>query len=130
MEQSEIEKKIYEIRILESQAKQLEEQIIMVEQQVAQLSMIQENLNDIGKISNQKILSQLAKDVFIETRAENAKTVLVNVGAGIIVRKTIDETKNYIENQKGKFLEARGKISGEIVKIINKMSEIEGEIRH
>jgi len=129
MDQKELEKRILEIRILEQQAKQFEEQVILIDQNIAQIARIQDDLDDIKDIKDKKILAPLSREVYLETKAESTKTVLVNVGAGVVVRKTTDETKKYMDKQKKMFSDARGKLSGEISKIVGRMNEIEQEIR-
>jgi len=129
MDQKELERRILEIRILEQQAKQLEEQVILIDQNIAQIARIQDDLDEIKDIKDKKILAPLSREVYLETKAESAKTVLVNVGAGVVVRKTTDEAKKYMDKQKKMFLEARGKLAEEISKIVGRMGEIEQEIR-
>lgn len=125
----EIESKILEIRILESQIAKLEQQMALLDQQIIELQSLQADLDAIKKVKQQDILAPLGRDVFIRSKLEPVDSVLLNVGAKVMVKKDIAGAKATLEKQRQRFLEVKGVINKEIDKIVERIMEIEKEVR-
>lgn len=92
--------------------KELEEKIEVVDKQISELQIFERTLEDLKECDSQEILSSLGKGVFAKTKVEEKK-LFVDVGSGILVRKSIDETKEVILDQARKLSEMRLQLTGE-----------------
>ena len=128
MDEAEKNQKIIEIKILESQVSQLEQQIALIDRQIIEMQMLQDNLDDIKKLKNDRAFVPVGRDVFIESSINQADYALVNVGEGIFLKKNIEDAKKTIERQKEKFLAARKEIVSEMNRIFMKIEEIGGSL--
>lgn len=125
--QQEMQRKAMEANLLENQIRQIEQQLMLVNQQFLEIQTLQFNLDELKKIKEERdILVPLGRNVFIDAKLKINDKVLVNVGEKVIVKKSIDGAKKILEKQKDKFLKARDEMSGEMSKIIENISKIEG----
>ena len=127
--ENELESKILEIRLFENQIAKLEQQMVLLDQQIIELQTLQADLDAIKNVKNQEILSPLGRDVLIRAKLESVDSVLLNVGARVIVKKDIEGAKATLEKQKQSFLEARSDISKGMDNIIERIMQIEKEIK-
>ena len=125
---AERDQKIIEIRLLENQINQLEQQITLIDRQILELQIMQTNLDDIKKIKNDNALVPIGKDIFVESDIKSADKVLVNVGYGIFVKKTTEGAKDILEKQNKKLLDIRKEVINEVNNIFMKITNIEKEL--
>lgn len=124
----EIEKKIVQIKILEDQIGQMEEQMRLIDREILEFNALQSILDEIKESTNREIIVPLGKDVFIKSKIDDGSRILVNVGSRTIVEKDIEQTKNILMNKMDTFLEARESIGKEADDIIQKIEKIDKEI--
>lgn len=127
--ENELESKILEIRLFESQIAKLEQQMVLLDQQIIELQTLQADLDAVKNVKNQEILSPLGRDVLIRAKLESVDSVLLNVGARVVVKKDIEGAKATLEKQKQSLLEARKDIGKEMDNIIERIMQIEKEIK-
>lgn len=97
---------LFQASMLERQSREFEEQIAFVDQQLAELSQFQENLKHFESSKEKEMLSSLGKGVYTKTNLLN-KELFVEVGAGILVKKTPQEARDIIQTQISKFSEVK-----------------------
>ncbi len=74
-------------QLLGQQLQQLEQQIATIEMQMKDLNVLKESLNELSNLDDCKIHTPLGAGVFLESHLSKPETVLLNVGAGVIVKK-------------------------------------------
>lgn len=116
------EEKIIEISKIERNARILEEEIGMIEMQIAELGAFKENLNALMKMKEKEMLASLGKRVYVKTLAEDTKKLFVEVGAGVVVRKTPEETIKIVDEQILRLEDAR-------FEIIERLNEYQGQLQ-
>ena len=121
------DQKIMEIRLLEEQINQLEQQIALVDKRIIETQIIQTGLDDIKKIKKNDVFVPFGRDIFVESSIESAEKVLVNVGAGVFIKKGIEDTKKTIDNQNQKLFDLRKEVINEINNVFIRITEIEKE---
>lgn len=123
------QEQILQATFIEREAKEIQEKIGFVEQQILELESFSENLNHIDLTKEKEMLSSLGKGVFIKTEIMDKK-LFVNVGNEILVRKTPSEAQGIIENQIRTFHEVRINLekqlqilNDQITKILSSLEE-------
>jgi prefoldin alpha subunit len=98
---------------LHQQSQELEEKVGFIQNQISELEDFTKSLNSIISTKETSMLSSLGKGVFVKTNLEEKK-LFVEVGSGIIVRKTPEETKEVIQNQIKRLLQLKVQLSSQL----------------
>lgn len=104
---------IWKASLLEKQIHEFEEKLTFLDRQILDLEKFSEQLNYMNKEDSKEILSSLGRGVYLKANAES-RDLLVEVGAGIIVKKTPEQVMQVLEDQIKKFKEARIHLSGQL----------------
>ena len=99
--------------ILQRQSQELEEHLGLIEKQLEDLSEFKENVIDFSKSDNTESISTMGRGVHLKPKIIS-KELLVEVGAGVVLKKTPEEVSLTIEEQLEKLGEARMHILGQL----------------
>lgn len=124
----EVKNEMLELNVLDMQIRQLEQQAMLVEQQIAEYNGLLANLDDLKKAKKgQSMLFPFSRDIFVEGKLDSNE-VLVNVGSKTLVRKSIDDAKKIMEKQKNQMARANEDIRKEIERIFSRIIELERKL--
>lgn len=98
---------------LEQQSKELHENLELLDSQIQELSDFSLSLDFLINSDKKEVLSNLGKGVYLSTNISDKK-LFVQVGSGIVVRKTPEDTKKIIESQLLRLQEARFQLISQI----------------
>lgn len=99
-DQKNLNEKYLELQILEHQLKQVNQQILNLDNQLLELQRIEDNLDDLTKAKkNTEMLVALGGGVFSKAELKDNRSVLMNVGSNIVVEKDIPSSKKVVNNQ-------------------------------
>ncbi len=104
---------IWKASILEKQVREIEEKVVFLDNQILELEKFLEQLNYMEKNESKDMLSSIGRGLYLKTSLED-RHLFVEVGAGVIVKKTPKEVANILENQIKRFREARMHLSAQI----------------
>lgn len=123
-----MEKQEYFMRMnmLGQEAEKLEQHMQAIDQQMQELNGVKSSIESINNNEQKEILSNLGKGIFIETEIKN-RELFVNIGGGIIVKKTADETIKIIKEQSEKLLLGKEEITLRIEELQDEMKKLLGE---
>jgi prefoldin alpha subunit len=113
---------------LRQESEQVEKQIDFISQQLFDLQEFHKNLNYLNIKSSEKIMSPLGRGVFVEAEMSKDSKLLVEVGAGIFVKKTSQETAEIIEAQIKKFREYKIQLETQLQEYISEFYEMLQEV--
>lgn len=95
----ELQEKYVGLQNLEAQMKQIQQQIMAINQQGLELRKVDDDLNEFENVKeNSNMFFSLGPGIFAEGTITN-KDLLLNVGSNVSVRKSIPETKKLITEQ-------------------------------
>lgn len=97
---------IYKAQALQKQIEEMQAHADLIEREMGELVRFKNDLELLEKSQKKEVLSSLGKGVFMKTERVE-KELFVEVGAGIIVKKTPLETRAVIDTQLKKITEAR-----------------------
>jgi len=122
---------MFKLSVYEQQINQLQEQIQAIEKGIVDINILNMGLDDLRNAKGKEIFAPIGKGIFIKSKIES-ENLVVDIGDGKMVSKTIDETKKILEKQTKKFEEvkvemnvAMNNLSKEIEKIVNNYSKEE-----
>jgi len=89
---------LIKLSLLEQRSNKIEEQINLVNQNIAQLESFSLSLLNLDKDEKKSMLSPIGKGLFVDTEIKSKK-LFVNIGSNILIRKEPKEAIEIIENQ-------------------------------
>ncbi len=98
---------------LEQQAKEIEASLELVTRQVTELEQFSDHLSFFQKSKENQMLAPLGKGIYLKTSYESKK-LFVEVGSGVVVQKTPEETQEIIEAQLKRLKEIRLQLSEQL----------------
>ncbi len=128
--EQEIQKKYVEYQTIEQHISKLQEQLSVINQQIENIVTLAATLQELSKAkSGAKTYSQIGPGVFVQTELKENKNVLVNVGADVVVVKTIEETKTDVEKQLSELKGVVANVTNEIEKFTLYYQNLQQEIK-
>jgi len=88
------------LKNLANQIGQIQEYIKQLDNSLQDLSQLSQSLEDFGRLKKgERIFAPIANGIFVEADLVSSEKLLVNVGRGIVVKKSINETKELMKKQ-------------------------------
>ncbi|MFH1500681.1 MAG: prefoldin subunit alpha [archaeon] len=112
---------ILQLSLLEQQSQEIEKQINLVEQQINELQIFSLNLDKFK--GEGEMLAPLGRGVFVKSEVKDKK-LFVNIGSGVIVKKTPEEAKEIVLDQVNKLGNLRVELFNEIEKVNSELLKL------
>ena len=114
---------IMKIQMMEQETNQLNEQLKMVDQNVVEMNDLKASLDEIDSNENKEIMANLGKRIFIPVDIRE-KSLIVEVGKGNFVKKSVPDTKKIVDEEGNKLMEAKNQIMGRLDELQNDMNKM------
>ena len=115
MSQEELQKKYLELKLLEQQASQIQQQLIFLENQKSILEKTKECIDDVKNIKkDSKALIPLGQGVFAKGSIQDTANLLVGVGHNVVVSKPAQEAKMIIDKQLSEIASMTSQLSSQL----------------
>ena len=108
------QEKITYITSVENQARQFEENLQLIDNQIHELEEFTKNLDFIIKSKEREMLSSLGRRVYIKTKIEDKNKLFVDIGAGVVLRKAPEETINIVKEQITRLQDVKKQIASQL----------------
>lgn len=129
MEKQEVQEKYMEFQFVQQQMAEIQKQAQVVTQQAAELEASKQSLDELSKIEpGAEILVPVQNGIFMKAKLADSKELRVNVGSGITVEKTIQATKELLDNQLVELIEYRQQLVEELQMLLAQAKKLENEI--
>ncbi len=116
MSREDLQRKYIELKILEQQTNQVQQQLAMLDNQLSILERTKESIYEINSVKpGSQTFIPLGQGVFVKGEVKDTKNLLVGVGANIAVSKNVKESKEIIDKQ--------------IVEVNNLMKQMEEQLQ-
>jgi len=112
---------------LERESQQAEETLKFVDEKIAEMENFSRTLNDFNNSKDNSTLSSLGNGVFARTELKD-KELFVNVGAGILVKKTPQQAQETIKSQIKALTEARMQIMARLEQCTSAFMQLMAEM--
>ncbi len=106
-----------ELNAYQQQAEVLQQQIENLNATITDLSVSMDTLETVKGEDNKETLVPIGAGSFLVTELKNTEEVIISLGAGVAVKKKIDDAKETINEQKIELEELRDKMSNDLQKI-------------
>lgn len=114
---------IMKIQMMEQETNQLNEQLKSVDQNVAEMNDLKASLEEIESNDNKEIMANLGKRIFLPVDIRD-KSLIVEVGKGNFVKKSVGDTKKIVDEESDKLMDAKNQIMGRLDELQNEMNKM------
>jgi len=123
-EEEELRRLSVELRFLEQTAETIQSRINMVNAAITDLTYASMTLDGLEKEKeNTELLVPIGGNSYIKAKLENPDKIIVGMGAGISVEKTLQEAKEIIKNRLESLEKTRMSLQQQLAQIAERMSE-------
>jgi len=132
-EQQEFEKavqeKYMELQMASNELKQMQAQLKAIDQQMIDLSSVAESLDELkaSKVGKE-MLVPISGGIFVKGILKDTETLIVNVGANVAVKKSVDETKQLLNKRLKETEEIRAQALSELENMAVHAHQLESEL--
>jgi len=129
MKKNDLKRQYVELQLIDQQIKRLQQQLLILEQQTLELAALHAHLGSLEEVREKtKAYVTLGPGVFIEATLDEAKHVLVDVGAEVRVKKTIPETQKTIQEQLHELQKVTKNMEEQITTFLTHAQKLQQEI--
>ena len=121
MEQEKKQELIFRLGVFEQQIHQLQEQMDAVEKGVNDLGALGFGLDELKGSTGKEILSPLGRGIFVKANVVS-EDLTVDIGGKNLVKRSITETKEIIEDQIKKLIAVKGELNENLERISEEMT--------
>ncbi|MDD1777900.1 MAG: prefoldin subunit alpha [Candidatus Helarchaeota archaeon] len=128
-DQQQINRLIGASKKLETQAEQIQMQLEFIGQTIATLQITEETIENLDKLQDgQDFLLPLGNFAYLKAKIVDTSKVLVNVGASLVLEKTIAKAKEDFEQQLEDLNKIQIQLRQAMQQVMQQMQEIRSEI--
>jgi len=106
-----------ELNTYQGQAEVLQQQIETLNATITELQIAMDTLETVKGQDNKETLVPIGAGSFLITELKNTEEVIIGLGAGVAVKKTVDDAKATIAEQKKELEELKDKMASDLHKI-------------
>lgn len=112
-----LEALVNELNTYQGQAEVLQQQIESLNATLTELTVALDTLDTVKGEENKETLVPIGAGSFLITELKNTDEVIIGLGAGVAVKKKIDDAKDTIAEQRKELEDLRNKLTSDLQKI-------------
>lgn len=120
---------LFKFSMYEQQIKQLQQQLEAIERGIVELTSLNFGLDELVGNKDKEIFASIGKGIFIKAKLISEE-LNVDVGEGNIVKKSVPETKELIEEQIKKLGEVKKELENNLEEIGKEITKMMGQEHH
>ena len=123
--EQESQEKMIRAQLLEQEARQIQEQLGLIDRQLVEFQLLSLHLDDINNFKQgDEILAPIGKGIFLNTELKG-KQLFVDIGSKVVVKKSAKDVKEIIEKDIQKLNEARNKVSKDLDTVLQEIIKMQ-----
>ncbi|MCX6778317.1 MAG: prefoldin subunit alpha [Candidatus Micrarchaeota archaeon] len=125
----EFSKLVYDAQAYRQQGRALQEQMGSIQLATNEINAVIESIKNLDRMKKNEILLNMGSGVYAGAKVTDCEKVLVNVGAGIMIRKTAPDAIVFLEARKAELDKGMVDVRKAMDGTYNRIAFVEGEIR-
>jgi prefoldin alpha subunit len=115
--ESKDQQKFMEFQLLNQQMQQMQQQLHSLDNQLSELDNIKSDLISLKDQKNSKTFSSLGGGILVESEIKESDSVLLSVGANVLVKKKKEKAIELVEKQLEQLTQIKAQLEGEANKL-------------
>ena len=128
MAEEEIRQKYVELQMAAEQMKQMQAQLQALEAKSAELEANMQSFEELKGQKSAELLAPIAEGIFLKAELKNEEEVIVNAGAGVCVRKSVEEAKKMLLERRDELNDYVRELTQQIENGAESMRNLEEEL--
>lgn len=113
-----------ELRILEGTADAMQSRLNLISAALAELNVAKMTLEGVEKESPEApLLCPIGGGSFVKAKLESSDKIIVGMGAGVSIEKTITEAKTIVQSRISEMEKTMMSLRQQLVQVVNRMQE-------
>jgi len=127
-EQQEQQEILFKLSVLEQHTNQLQQQLEAVDQGIIELESLDLDLNELIGAEGKEVLTSVGKGIFTRTKLLS-ENLIMEVGGGNFVKKSVPETQKVIKEQIKKLEEVKEELNGNLNLVHKEIEKVIGGVK-
>ncbi|HLC64684.1 MAG TPA: prefoldin subunit alpha [Candidatus Nanoarchaeia archaeon] len=124
-----LQSKYLEMKMMEQQIAHIQANVRVMEQQMVELVATIDSLDSFKELKvSSEILVPINNGIFTKALLKKEDVLLLNVGADVVVEKSVDGTKELLRRQFNELKEAQMELVNQLQQLVNYATHLEKEI--
>lgn len=123
-DQQRLQALVNELNMYQQQAELLQQQMEAMQATLGELESLENTVTALKEGEDLKTLIPVGAGSFVNAEIKNTDEIIMSVGAGVAITKTIDDAQKTITSQKEEIREAMGKMSKNIQTLNDMINKI------
>ena len=129
MDKNNAKEKYLEYQMINQQLNEMNKQLQLIDERLVELQLIDSYLEDLKKTKmGSEVLVPISPGIYAKAELKNNTELVVNVGSGVAVKKSVDDSKVLLSQQKVEIEKIRHDLVHQMQEIDAKAREIEEDI--
>jgi len=126
----EVKQKYMELQMIQRQVQQIQQQIQALEAQSGEMDIVLQALDEfsMSKPGSDSFVT-LTPGLFVKAKIEQTDSVLLNVGGGAVVQKSIPEAKQIVSGQTVELSKLQQELTEQLQKLAERAEHLQEELR-
>lgn len=116
-DQQKLEEIINQLNVYKNQSEMLQQQVEAIQGSIAEIEILESTLDDVKDKDYLETLVPVGAGSFMNAEIKKTDEIIMSVGAGVAISKTVDEAKETIASQKEELKESLDKMLDNLQKI-------------
>ena len=130
IDEREVQKKYIMLQMMKQQLNTLAEQKNLINEKIAELAVSIDALKELKGIKEgQNIMTTLGSNVFVSADIQDTEKVLVNIGNGILARKSREDAIVFLKLRMTEIGDIDKELTSEINKYVEEIQRLEPELQ-
>lgn len=126
----EVKKKYMNLELIENKIKSVQENIAKINSEMSRVEQIKATLEAMESQKNDEdALLTVSDGVFVKGKITQKDNLYINVGQGVVVKKSYADAYLLIQDQKSKLEQSKKKLSEMLANLESQALEIENQLR-
>ena len=127
----EAEEVLREYELYRNQLETFQQNLNLIDKSLQELKIVNKSLDEIkGTKKNNDIFVPIGIDSFLKAKITDSENVVVGIGAGVAVKKTIDEAKKDTEKRIAELEKVKANNTSNLEAVISKLKELEPSVQN
>jgi len=119
-----------QMQMLDAQSKEIQAELQNLEMRNADIMQLKENVSKMQEVDkNSNSYSPMGMGFYLNSEIKQTNNILVNVGAGVMIHKSVEDATKLLEEQEGKTAEAITALSQNLQFMAMQMQAIQKKLQ-